>query len=112
MEDTQKTSRAHIENPSEEEWASAKRDAAVLEKAISILVEDFEKKHRPLQLHILSRYRNLNDLYDVEKGGGTQILVRKCAAGSDPVTSSTDWYLTPRKEVHLSNLHLIQDQEK
>lgn len=59
------------------QWESAKSDAEELEKKIAILVEEFEQKHKPYQVNVLTRWRCGADRYDMRRQGAAQIVVHK-----------------------------------
>lgn len=59
------------------QWESAKSDAEILEQKIAALVDEFEQKHKPVQVNVVTRWRDIGDLYQIEKGGAAQIYIRE-----------------------------------
>jgi len=73
----------------EEQWDLAKRDGAILEEKIAALVGEFEEKHKPIQVNVLTRWRDYRDLYKMAKGGAAQVVYHDCTSCEDaglPVT--------------------------
>ena len=60
---------------SDTQWQEAREDAAILEAKVAAIVEEFEQKHHPIQVNILTRYRNFKHLYAMAKGGAAQVVL-------------------------------------
>lgn len=78
------------------------RDAELLEKEISSLVDAFEAKHKPFQVRLISRVRNYRDKYKVSKGGSAQVILQDCSPMAHlglPVRSLTDTYTNPDNHI-------------
>lgn len=75
------------------QWDTANNDAIMLEQKIAELVEEFENKHIPIQVNVLTRKRPFGDLYNLKKGGAAQIKLHDCTGlgTSYPVTIISDY---------------------
>lgn len=51
------------------------KDGRILEAKIATLIDEFEQKHKPHQVSIITRWRNCRDLYKISKGGSAQISI-------------------------------------
>lgn len=69
-------------------------DADILEAKIATLVDEFEQKHKPIQVNVLTRWRKYDDKYKMTKGGAAQIILHDCSAceGNTPATILVDSY--------------------
>lgn len=63
--------------PTQKQWDDAEKDGAILEAKIAQLVEEFEQKHKPIQVSIVTRFRHFDSKYSLSKGGAAQIKLLK-----------------------------------
>lgn len=61
----------------DQDWADAHADAAIMEAKISELIEAFEQKHKPIQSNVVTRWRRYADKYIISKGGAAQVYLNQ-----------------------------------
>lgn len=98
-----------MESPTQEQWESAESNAKILEEKIATLVEEFEQKHKPIQVNVLTRWRDYKDKYKMAQGGAAQVVLHDCSVCADqglPSIALIGTYTNPNEHIFYADVEV------
>lgn len=104
MEQTYNANPENLKLPTgatDEQLTLAKEDGAILEAKLESLISEFENKHHPIQVSVVTRWRSVDDKYNLDKGGAAQVVYhdRSCSKKDKPDVILSALLMTPIKEI-------------